>query len=153
MNIQQASETNHSKSSLGNFHHQYLAELLFNVYSHSLVVKSMSCCSVRGSQLFSDSITYCAKFNITLIILTQIVLNANKKNKLVFSCFVYLVKSCDGVNIELLWLKLSHVSLSSNIYYIIILQSIYSNANSVFYSNNLYILQTFSTLKGCASRM
>ena len=50
--------TSDSKSSLGNFQHQYLAELLVNVYSYCLMVKSVSCCCVRGSQLFSDLITY-----------------------------------------------------------------------------------------------
>ena len=30
----QASETNHSKSSLGNFQHHYLYELMVNVYSY-----------------------------------------------------------------------------------------------------------------------
>ena len=39
VDVSQASETNHSKSSLGNFHHQYLPELLVNVYSYRLMVK------------------------------------------------------------------------------------------------------------------
>ena len=54
--IWQASETNHSKSSLGNFH-QYLAELLVNVYSYHLVVKSVSCCCVCGRRLFTNPVT------------------------------------------------------------------------------------------------
>ena len=41
-----------------NFQHQYLAELLVNVYSYCLMVKSVSCCCVRGSRLFSDLVTY-----------------------------------------------------------------------------------------------
>ena len=52
--------TSHSKSSLGNFQHQYLAELLVNVYSYCLMVKSVSCYCVRGSRLFSDLVTYSA---------------------------------------------------------------------------------------------
>ena len=36
-----------------NLHHQYLPELLVNVCSYCLIVKSVSCCSVRGSWLFS----------------------------------------------------------------------------------------------------
>ena len=47
-----------NKSSLGNFQHQYLAELLVNVYSYCLMVKSVSCCCVRGSRLFSDLVTF-----------------------------------------------------------------------------------------------
>ena len=49
VDIWQASETSHSKSNLGNFHHQYLTELLVNVYSYHLMVKSVSWCCVRGS--------------------------------------------------------------------------------------------------------
>ena len=54
----QATETSHSKSSLGNFQHQYLPELLVIVYSYHLMVKSVSCCCVRESQLFSNLVTY-----------------------------------------------------------------------------------------------
>ena len=50
--------TSPSKSSPGNFQHQYLAELLVNVYSYCLMVKSVSCCCVRGSRLFSNLVTY-----------------------------------------------------------------------------------------------
>ena len=39
--VRQASETSHTKSSLGNFHHQYLSELLVNVYSYHFMVKSV----------------------------------------------------------------------------------------------------------------
>ena len=34
--------TSHSKSSLGNFHHEYMAELLVNVYSYHVMMKSVS---------------------------------------------------------------------------------------------------------------
>ena len=47
-----------AKSHLGNFQHQYLAELLVNVYSYRLMAKSASCCCIRGSQLFSNLVTY-----------------------------------------------------------------------------------------------
>ena len=46
------------QSSPGNFQHQYLAELLVNVYNYCLMVKSVSCCCVRGSRLFSNLVTY-----------------------------------------------------------------------------------------------
>ena len=46
------------QSSPGNFQHQYLAELLVNVYSYCLMVKSVSCCCVRGSRLVSVLVTY-----------------------------------------------------------------------------------------------
>ena len=46
------------QSILGNFQHHYLSELLVNVYSYCLIVKSVSCRCVRRSQLFSDPITY-----------------------------------------------------------------------------------------------
>ena len=42
----------------GNFQHHYMAELLVNVYSYCLMVKSVSCCCVHGSRLFSDLVTY-----------------------------------------------------------------------------------------------
>ena len=66
VDIWQASETSHNKSNLGNFHHQYLtlAELLVNVYSYCLMVKSMSWCCVHGSQLFSNLVTYVANFHL-----------------------------------------------------------------------------------------
>ena len=43
----------------GQLLHQYLAELLVNVYSYCLMVKIVSCCCVRESQLFSNLVTYC----------------------------------------------------------------------------------------------
>ena len=51
-------KTSHSKSSQGNFQHQYLPELLVNVYSYRLMVKSVSCCCVRGRHLFSNLVTF-----------------------------------------------------------------------------------------------
>ena len=58
VDVRQASETSYSKSSPGNFQHQYLAELLVNVNSYCLMAKSVSCCCVRGSQLFLNLVTY-----------------------------------------------------------------------------------------------
>ena len=43
MDIWQASETSYRKGSLGNFQHQYLPELLFNVYSYRVMMKNESC--------------------------------------------------------------------------------------------------------------
>ena len=54
--------------------------------------------------------------------------------KPVFTCFVDLAKAFDSVNLELLWLKLAHIGLSSKI----LLQSIYKSANSQVYSNNIF---------------
>ena len=48
----------HSQSSLVNFQHQCLPELLVNVYCYRLMVKSVSCYCVYGSWLFSNPITY-----------------------------------------------------------------------------------------------
>ena len=59
MEIWQASEISHSKSILDNFQHQYLSELLVNLYNYHLMVKSMSCCCACGSWLFQiQSHTY-----------------------------------------------------------------------------------------------
>ena len=55
MDFRQARETSHTKSSLDYFQHQYLGELLVNIYSHHLMVKSVSCCCVRGSQFRSHN--------------------------------------------------------------------------------------------------
>ena len=49
--------TSHSKSSLSNFQYKYLHELLVNVYTCCLMVKSVSCCCVCGSLLFSNPVT------------------------------------------------------------------------------------------------
>ena len=57
VDIWQASETSHNKSSLGNFQHGYLPELLVNVYSYCLLVKSVSWCHVCGRWLFSNLVT------------------------------------------------------------------------------------------------
>ena len=35
-----------------------IPDWIISVYSHHLMVKSMSCCCVHGSWLFSDSVTY-----------------------------------------------------------------------------------------------
>ena len=58
----QTSETSQSKSSLGNFQHQYLAELLV-VYSYRLMMKSVSMlrtCMHRSLRagVFSNLVTY-----------------------------------------------------------------------------------------------
>ena len=47
-------ETNHSRSNLGNSQQQYLSELLVNVYSYHVMVKSVPCCCVHGSHHFSN---------------------------------------------------------------------------------------------------
>ena len=51
------SKPHYSKSNLGNFQHQYLPELLVNVYNYCLMVKSVSCCYVHGRLLFSNLVT------------------------------------------------------------------------------------------------
>ena len=66
VDVWQASETSHSKSSPGNFQHQYLAELLVNVYSYCLMVKSGSCCCVHGNRLLSNLVTYATNITIHL---------------------------------------------------------------------------------------
>ena len=57
VDVWQASETSHSKSSLDNVQHKYLPAFLVNVYSYHLMVKSVSCCCVCGSWLFSNPVT------------------------------------------------------------------------------------------------
>ena len=57
VDVWKASETSHSKSSLGNFQYQYLVELLVNAYSYSLMVNSVSRCCVHGSWLYSNPVT------------------------------------------------------------------------------------------------
>ena len=59
----------HSKSSQGNFQPQYWPELLVNVYSYRLMVKSVSCCCVRGRHLFSNLITIMLVVRHLLIII------------------------------------------------------------------------------------
>ena len=44
------------QSSLGNFQHQYLSEML--VYGYHVTMKSVSSCCVHGSQIFSSPVTY-----------------------------------------------------------------------------------------------
>ena len=55
-----------SKISLGIFQHQYLAELLVNVQSYRLTVKSVSCCCVRGRRLFSKVSYISMKLHISV---------------------------------------------------------------------------------------
>ena len=57
LDVWQASKTSHSKSTSANYQHQYLTELLVNMYRYHLMVKSVSCCCVRGRLLFSNPIT------------------------------------------------------------------------------------------------
>ena len=56
--LTRALETSYSKSSLNNFQHQYLPELLVKMYSYCTVEKSVSYCCVHGLWLFSNTITY-----------------------------------------------------------------------------------------------
>ena len=55
MDILQASETSHSKSSLVNFQHQYLPELLVNVYSYRLMVLDVVHVEGGFSQIWSHT--------------------------------------------------------------------------------------------------
>ena len=78
MDIWQASETSHNKSSPGNFQHQYLPKLLVNVNSYCLMVKSVSSCYDHGRWLFSNLVTY--KSNLLRLcynILIQLVLRGS----------------------------------------------------------------------------
>ena len=47
LDVWQGSETSHSKSSLGNFQHWYLPEMLVNVFSYHAMVKSVFCSCVH----------------------------------------------------------------------------------------------------------
>ena len=59
MDISQALETSHSKSSLDSFQYQYLPELLVNVYRyHLIMVKTVSYCYVHESWLLSNPVTF-----------------------------------------------------------------------------------------------
>ena len=58
VDVWQDSETSHSKSSLGNFQHWYLADMLASVYSYCVMVKSISSCCVRGRWVLSNPVTY-----------------------------------------------------------------------------------------------
>ena len=64
----------------GNFQHQYLAELLVNVYSYCLMVKSVSCCCVRGSWLFSNLVTYVliVLHNVDIIMIDIYIINISQ---------------------------------------------------------------------------
>ena len=48
LDLWQVLETSHSKSSLGNFQHRYLSELLVNMYNCHVMVKSVPCYCVCG---------------------------------------------------------------------------------------------------------
>ena len=56
MDVWQASETSHNESNLDNFQHQYLPELLVNVYSYHLMVKSVLLCVWKVDFLKLDHI-------------------------------------------------------------------------------------------------
>ena len=58
VDIWQDSETSHSKSSLGNFQHWYLPDVLASVYSYHVIVKTVSCCYVHGRWVISNPVTY-----------------------------------------------------------------------------------------------
>ena len=58
VDVWQAWKTSHSKNRLDNFQQQYLPELLVNMYSYHLMVKSVSCCCEHGSWIFSNLVTY-----------------------------------------------------------------------------------------------
>ena len=95
--------TYHTKqlSSPGNFQHQYLAELLVNVYSYRLMVKSVSCYCVRGSRLFSDLVTYVNS-------VTPIVIKCfkNKFFLYIYHCVLKMFKSiinCDNCYYKSNW--------------------------------------------------
>ena len=76
----QTSETSHSKSSMGNFQHQYLPELLVSVYSYCLMVKvclAVACMEAGFSQIRSHILvlnrllavkTYCTNIVLLLVI-------------------------------------------------------------------------------------
>ena len=70
-----------NKSSPGNFQHQYLAELLVNVYSYCLMVKSVSCCCVRGSRLFSELVTFIVRLLLTIMFTCHMLVNYNVYTK------------------------------------------------------------------------
>ena len=62
VDLWQASDRSHSKSSQDNFQPQYWPELLVNVYSYRLMVKSVFCCCVRGRRLFSNLVINVTRF-------------------------------------------------------------------------------------------
>ena len=77
----------HSKSNQDNFQHQYLPELLVNVYVYHLMVKSVSCCCVCGSWLFSNLVTY----DVSVMIFV-IDFNCGSKLLISFDCGLH----CNG---------------------------------------------------------
>ena len=71
MDILQASQTSHSKSSLGNFYHRYLAELLVNVYNNRLMVKmclAIVCVEVGFSQMRLHVNNLCISCDLQIIL-------------------------------------------------------------------------------------
>ena len=66
--VWQASETSHSKSSLCNVQHQYLHELLFNVYSYCVILKIVPC-RLCGRWLISNLVIY----NSLLVLMLQLI--------------------------------------------------------------------------------
>ena len=64
VDVWQDSETSLSKSSLGNFQHWYLADMLASVYSYCIMVKSISSCCVPGRQIISNPVTYTYNLHI-----------------------------------------------------------------------------------------
>ena len=79
-------ETSHSKSSLGNFPHQYLSELLVNVYSYHLMVKSVSWCCVCGSWLLPNPVIYTDWKNVSK---SYYVLMVMSRDNLFFNIYYY----------------------------------------------------------------
>ena len=67
VDVWQAWETSHSKSSLDNFQHKYLAELLGNVYSYHSILKTVSCCCVCGRWIFLKSSHILCMFLVYLL--------------------------------------------------------------------------------------
>ena len=53
----------HCKSSLGNFQHRHLLTLLVNVYNYWVMVKSMFCCYLHGSWIFSNPSSHILTFS------------------------------------------------------------------------------------------
>ena len=74
VDILQASQTSHSKSSLGNFYHRYLGELLVNVYNNRLMVKmylAVVCVEVGFSQIWSHVNNLCISHDLQIILCTK----------------------------------------------------------------------------------
>ena len=87
VDIWQASETSHSKKSLGNIQHQYLAELLVNEYSYCLMVKRASCCCMHWSWLFSDLVPFAYTHHVLDPLLLLILILPTQNDKSVKALF------------------------------------------------------------------